>query len=87
MRRIKVILAVIAATATMMVLAAPAMAQSFDGGTSGNGSIDIGGPITGGLLVGNGGFDDDFGDCSGGCNEQSVISLGGSTIGGDVSFS
>jgi hypothetical protein len=80
-------LAVVAAIATLIVLANPAMAQTFD-----SGGIDIGGPITGDLLVGSGDFGNDidsfgdFGDCSFGCNDQSVTSLGGSSIGG-VEFS
>ena len=41
MRRIKVILAVVAAVATLMVMAAPAMAQSWWGGTPWRGSVDI----------------------------------------------
>ncbi len=40
MRRIKVILAVVAAVATLMVMAAPAMAQTWWGALPG-GSVDV----------------------------------------------
>ena len=78
MRRIKLILAVVAAVATMLVMAAPAMAQdvtftpaTFDGDTF-FGSGDFG----------DGFVDGDFGDCSFGCNDQFVISDPSSSIGG-----
>jgi hypothetical protein len=91
MRRIKIILAVVAAVATMLVLAAPAMAQdttftpaTFDGDTF-LGSGDFGDGFVGGDF-GDGfvdGFvDGDFGDCSFGCNDQFVISDPSSSIGG-----
>ena len=70
MRRIKVILAVVAAVATMMVLSAPAMAQTFVGGTGGTFDGDLGSD-GGFILVGSGGFEDldDLFDSDGGSTQ------------------
>jgi hypothetical protein len=70
----------VSAVATMLVMAAPAMAQdvtftpaetSFDGDTF-LGSGDFG----------DGFVDGDFGACSFGCNDQFIISDPSSSIGG-----
>ena len=88
MRRIKVILAVVAAVATMVVLAAPTMAQSQGFNISGSGSGDAsgisgssfsGGSIGGNSVGGAGGGSIDL-DGSGG---RGVTLVGGS---GDVEF-
>ena len=88
MRRIKVILAVVAAVATMVVLAAPTMAQSQGFNISGSGSGSAGGisgsSFSGGSIGGNsvggaGGGSIDL-DGSGG---RGVTLVGGS---GDVEF-
>ena len=69
MRRIKVILAVVALVIAMMVFAAPAMADmemSSSGGNSvgsfGGGGGDVDFSSDGGSLVGGTGGDIDFGD-------------------------
>ncbi len=81
MRRIKIILAVVAAVATMMVLAAPAMAQTFVGGTGGTFDGDFGSD-GGFILVGTGDFDDftDLNDLSDGGSTQFCICPGADSV-------
>jgi hypothetical protein len=68
MRRIKVILAVVAAVATMMVLAAPAMADVSGGGIEIDfPEFDAGGGLSfGSFSGGSGDFSGGSGDFSGG---------------------
>jgi hypothetical protein len=81
MRRIKTILAVVAAVATMMVLAAPAMAQTFVGGTGGTFDGDFGSD-GGFFLLGSDGFNDlgDLNDLSDGGSTQFCICPGANSV-------
>ena len=92
MRRIKVLLAVLTAAATMVVLAAPAMAQSSLEFSPSSGDLDISGGGCGGAILGDGlrvfrvssgNVDDDFCDNDDGGVGQGVI-LGPGFSGGDV---
>ena len=85
MRRIKVILAVVAAVATMTMLAAPAMAQDGVEISSGDVGVDDLGFCAGlcGVFSGSGGFDDSglFSSDNGG--RDFTLSGPGTIVGGN----